>query len=139
MPPNGTQCPACQRWSCTEETGKRHVGVVCTVTPGTRNGLFASFRCSTAVIRLLRVRFLPACCSASTIVNASAIPATRKPSDGFPPGTYFLMILAASATPGSLANFGVAGSLPQSTEIEPSAVDCRSSFMIDDADATSLT
>ena len=52
---------------------------------------------------------------------------------------YFLMIFAASAMPASFANFGVAGSFPQRIEIEPSAVDCGSSCMIDDADATSLT
>ena len=67
------------------------------------------------------------------------MPATRNPSDGFPPGTYFLTIFAASATPGSFANFGVAGSLPQSTETAPSAVPCGFSFMIEVADATSLT
>ena len=49
------------------------------------------------------------------------------------------MILAASLTPASLANFGVAGSLPQAIEIVPSAVPCGFSFMIDEADATSLT
>ena len=112
MPPNGTQWPACQRSSWTDEIGKRCVGVVWTVTPGTRNGLFTSFRWVTAVIRPLRVRFLPACLSASTNVNASAMPATRKPSDGLPPGTYFLMIFAARVTPGSFANLGVAGSFP---------------------------
>ena len=95
--------------------------------------------CVTAFIRLLRVRFLPEAFSASTNENASAIPATRKPSDGLPPGTYFLMTFAASATPASFANFGVAGSFPQSSEIAPSAVDCGLSFMIDDADATSFT
>jgi len=95
--------------------------------------------CVTAFIRPLRVRFLPAAFSASTIVNASAMPAIRKPSDGFPPGMYFLMIFAASAVPASFLNFGVAGSLPQRIEIAPSAVDCGSSCMIDDVDATSLT
>ena len=59
---------------------------MCTFTPGTRNGLFASFMCVTAVISPLRVRFLPAAFNASTKENASAMPATRNPSDGFPPG-----------------------------------------------------
>ena len=49
--------------------------------------------------------------SASTIENASAMPATRNPSDGLPPGMYFLMIFAASAMPASFLNFGVAGIL----------------------------
>src|SRR4029077_19534279 len=133
------QCPLCQRWSCTAEIGKRNVGVVCTVTPGTRNGFDVSFMCVIAFMRPWRVRFLPAAFSASTNEYASAIPATRKPSEGLPPGMYFLMIRPASATPGSFANFGVAGSLPQRIEIEPSAVDCGSIFMIDEADATSFT
>src|SRR3954469_206523 len=138
-PPNGSQWRLCQRCSCTDAIGKRNVGVVCTFTPGTRNGLFASFMCVTAFMRPLRVRFLPAALSASTIENASAMPAIRNPSDGFPPGMYFLTIVAASAVPASFLNFGVAGSLPQRMEIGPSAVDCGSSCMIDDADATSLT
>jgi hypothetical protein len=85
------------------------------------------------------VRFLPAAFSASTIENPSAMPAARKPSDGFPPGMYFLMIFAASRTPGSYLNCGVAGSLPHAIEIEPSAVERGPSCMIDEADATSLT
>lgn len=65
-----------QRSSATCWIGNPSVALVLTTMPGITNGLFASFSERAAAITPMRVGFFPAFRSASTSVNADAMPAT---------------------------------------------------------------
>ena len=118
------------------------MGVVRIVIPGSTNGLFFSFRCVAARMTLARVGFRPAFLRVSTMVNAVAIPAVKKPLSRSREPTslpYFFRIDWNRRTPLSRFHSGAAGSLPNTIEIEPFAAFWGTASMSADAEETSLT